>query len=159
MISVKKRIFAGRMNLIIQYPEPDFKYKETAGLRYIFDVFRKKYIQLNPEEWVRQNLLRALVQVYHYPAGLMAVEKELKINQLKRRYDAVVYDRERNPWMLIECKAPHIVLNEATLMQTLNYYRQLQCPYVLISNGHTNFLAAIDSQAFTWLDRIPAYDL
>ncbi|MBL7704373.1 MAG: type I restriction enzyme HsdR N-terminal domain-containing protein [Taibaiella sp.] len=147
------------MKLVIQYPEPDFKYKETTGLRYIFDVFRKKYIRLSPEEWVRQNLLRALVQVYNYPAGLIAVEKELKINQLKRRYDAVVYDRERNPWMLIECKAPHIVLNEATLMQTLHYYRQLQCPYVLISNGQTNFLAAIDSQSFTWLDRIPAYDL
>ncbi len=147
------------MNLIIQYPEPDFKYKETEGLRYIFDTFRRKYIQLTPEEWVRQNLLRALVKVYNYPAGLIAVEKELKINQLKRRYDAVVYDRERNPWMLIECKAPHIVLNEVTLMQTLNYYRQLQCPYVLISNGPTNYLAAIDSQAFTWLDAIPAYNL
>jgi len=146
------------MSLIIQYPEPDFKYRESEGLRYIFDVFRKKYIQLNPEEWVRQNLLKALVQVYRYPAGLIAVEKELKINQLKRRYDAVVYDRERKPWMLIECKAPHILLNEVTLRQTLNYYRQLQCPYVLISNGHTHYLAAIDSQAFTWLDCIPTYN-
>ena len=145
------------MSLIIPFPEPDFKYRDTDGLRYIFDGLRKKYIRLSPEEWVRQNLLAALVRVFDYPAGLIAVEKELKINQLKRRYDAVVYDRERNPWMLIECKAPHIVLNEATLMQTLNYYRQLQCPYVLISNGQSNYLAAIDSQSFRWLDAVPAY--
>lgn len=157
--SVKKCIFAGKMSLIIQYPEPDFRYRETGGTRYIFDAFRKKYIQLTPEEWVRQNLLQALVQTYHYPSGLIAVEKELKINLLKRRYDAVVYDRERKPWMLIECKAPHIVLNETTLMQTLNYYRKLQCPYLLISNGHSNYLAAIGSEAFRWLDAVPAYDL
>ena len=147
------------MSIHIQYTTPAFKLQDKDGLRYIFDAFRRKYVQLTPEEWVRQNLLQALVQSYQYPAGLMAVEKELKIATLKKRYDAVVFDRERQPWMLIECKAPHIVLNQSTLLQTLNYYRQLQCPYVLISNGQETHIAAITSGSFSWLERVPAYNL
>ncbi len=147
------------MSIIIQYTEPDFKFQNRDGLRYIWDAFRKKYVQLTPEEWVRQNLLQTLVQKYHYPAGLIAVEKELKIANLKKRYDAVVFDRSRQPWMLIECKAPHIILNESTLLQTLNYYRKLQCPFVMIGNGATTYVASIDSSSFAWLDSVPAYNL
>ncbi|HTO15208.1 MAG TPA: type I restriction enzyme HsdR N-terminal domain-containing protein [Edaphocola sp.] len=146
------------MNLNIKYPKPNFTLKEEDGRQYIFDSFRKKYIILTPEEWVRQNLLQALVQNYLYPAGLIAVEKMLIINQLKRRYDAVVYDPLRNPWMLIECKAASVELDEDVLKQTLHYYRKLQCPYFLISNGNLTFIAAIKEQSFSWLDSVPPYN-
>lgn len=147
------------MTVQIQYISPDFKFQDKDGQRFIWDAFRRKYVLLTPEEWVRQNLLQSLKQSYQFPAGLIAVEKELKINNLKKRYDAVVFDRERRPWMLIECKAPHIALNSDTLLQTLNYYSKLQCPYVLISNGHDTFIAAINSGSFTWLDSVPTYNL
>lgn len=147
------------MSISLQYIQAPFKLQDRDGLRFIFDVFRKKYVLLTPEEWVRQNVLRTLVQVYQYPSGLIAVEKELRIADLKKRYDAVVFDRERRPWMLIECKAPQILMDRSTLLQTLNYYRELQCPFVLISNGNETHIAAISSGSFRWLDSVPAYDL
>lgn len=146
------------MNLIIDFPQPDFKIKEIDGSTKIFDVFRKKYVELTPEEWVRQNLLNALIINYNYPKGLIAVEKELIINKMKKRYDAVIFDRDRKPWMLIECKAPEIVLNESTLSQTLNYYRELQCPFLLVSNGKESFLAEVSASSFNWLCTAPTYN-
>lgn len=147
------------MSILIQYTQVPFKLLDKDGSRFIFDIFRKRYVLLTPEEWVRQNLLRTLVEIYGYPSGLMAVEKELRIAGLKKRYDAVVFDRSRQPWMLIECKAPQVVLDRSTLLQTLNYYRELQCPFLLISNGNDTHIAAIGSGSFRWLDSVPAYDL
>jgi type I site-specific restriction endonuclease len=147
------------MNVSIQYPQPQFTIREMDGVQQIFDSYRRKYITLTSEEWVRQNLLNALVQNYNFPKGRIAVEKELIINGMKKRYDAVVYDERRNPWMIIECKAPQITLSADTLLQASNYYKNLQCPYLMLSNGANTFVATISLGSFRWLDQIPAYNM
>ena len=146
------------MNIKINYPSPNFKIKEVDGKSYLFDYFRKKFLLLTPEEWVRQNIVQALVQNYQYPAGRIALEKLLIINNLKKRYDVVIYDAQRKPWMLIECKATTVALNEDVLKQTLQYYSQLQCPYILITNGSNTFIASFNGQNFLWLDSVPGYN-
>lgn len=146
------------MNIQVNYPKPQFKLKVDKGVQQIFDSFRKKYVVLNPEEWVRQNLLQALVSNYQYPKGRIAVEKELIVNNMKKRYDVVIYDEDRKPWMVIECKAPNIPISSSTLLQASNYYKNLLCPYIMLCNGEQTFVAAIALGTFSWLEHVPAYN-
>lgn len=139
----------------IKYPTPNFKYKTIDEHQYIFDVIRKKYVRLTPEEWVRQNFLNYLIQVKKYPKGLISVEKEIKINQLRKRYDIVVYDTQRNPWMLIECKAPQVSLTEDTFHQLLRYNQVISAPYWALTNGHQSFCAHHHQQQIEWLLDFP----
>lgn len=114
---------------------------------------------LNPEEWVRQNLLMYLIEDLKYPAGLISVEKEIRVNQLRKRYDIIVYNHDRQPWMLVECKGPEIPITDLSLNQLLSYYRVIQCPFWLLSNGHQTFCAAIDNGSVSWLESLPVYEL
>ncbi|RYZ16542.1 MAG: type I restriction enzyme HsdR N-terminal domain-containing protein [Sphingobacteriales bacterium] len=139
-----------------QYP---FRFKQELNQRYIFDIIRKKYVVLTPEEWVRQHILHYLCNDLQYPKGLISVEKEIKINNLKKRYDIVVYDGEHKPWMLIECKEPQVQITDQTLQQLLRYQNILQCPYWLLTNGAQHFCASVDSTGLVrWLDALPAYN-
>lgn len=142
----------------LSFTEPTFSIKSEQGKQYIFDAYRKKHVVLTPEEWVRQNVLSSLVAA-GYPQGLISVEKVLLVNQLRKRYDAVIFDRHRKPWMLIEFKASAIDLGDHTLSQTLNYYKMLQCPYFMISNGQQTFCAENKGGSIQWLDRLPVYNL
>ncbi|RQO32161.1 restriction endonuclease subunit R [Taibaiella sp. KBW10] len=144
--------------ITLPFNEPGFNIKSEAGKQHIFDVFRKKFVVLTPEEWVRQNVLAALVASAGYPQGLISVEKMLLVNQIRKRYDAVIFDHNRNPWMLIEFKAAVIDLSDQTLSQTLNYYKMLQCPYFMISNGQQTFCAENKNGSVQWLDALPVYN-
>jgi hypothetical protein len=117
------------------YPEPDFRMKEENNRRYIFDTHRKVWLILTEEEWVRQNFLAALIKIHHYPSSLIAVEKEITLNGLKKRFDILVYDLQHSPWMLVECKAPAVELNERTLQQALLYHQAIPVQYIIITNG------------------------
>ncbi len=99
----------------IEYPEYIYKIREEAGKELIFDVLRKSWVRLTPEEWVRQNFLQYLVLVKKYPSSLIAVEKELMLGELKKRFDILVYDFNHRPWMMVECKAMEIALDEKVL--------------------------------------------
>ena len=145
--------------IAIPFRDYNFKYKIIAGKRYIFDRCRKKFIMLNPEEWVRQNLLMYLIEDLKYPAGLISVEKEIKVNQLRKRYDIIVYNHDRQPWMLVECKAPEIPITDQSLNQLLSYYRVIQCPFWLLSNGRQTFCAAVHNGSVGWLHSLPVYEL
>jgi hypothetical protein len=90
---------------------------------------------LTPEEWVRQQILNYLVRVKMYPASCISVEKELLLNDLKRRYDIVVYNRRLEPWLIVECKAPYIALDEAVLLQALRYNLTINAELLMVSNG------------------------
>ncbi|MNS10266.1 hypothetical protein D3C72_417780 [compost metagenome] len=144
--------------IALEFPEPSFNIKAEQGKQMIFDAFRKKYVILTPEEWVRQNVLASLVQKVQYPQGLISVEKLLLVNNMRKRYDAVIYDHDRKPWMLLEFKAAAIDLNEDTLKQTLNYYKMLQCPYFMISNGQQTFCAENKNGLLSWLTALPVYN-
>ncbi len=143
----------------IQFPKFVFQYKQSGGVQHIFDIVRKKYIQLTPEEWVRQNLIHYLIFEKKYPKGLISVEKEITVNNLKKRYDIVVYAANQKPWMLIECKEPDVAITEKTLSQLLNYHQVLQCPFWVLSNGNQNFCAQLEKGRVSWLKNLPVYGI
>src|SRR6187431_3135950 len=120
--------------LSIQYPNFPFKIKEVENKPCIFDEVRKKWVRLTPEEWVRQNFIQYLLQVKKYPASIIAVEKEIKLGDLKKRCDLVVY-KEHLPWMIIECKDQSVGLNDAVIQQALRYNIKLDVKFIVITNG------------------------
>jgi hypothetical protein len=142
--------------IVLQYPSYPFKIKALHGKDQIFDPFRKTWVLLTPEEWVRQNLLQYLVQNLQYPASLIAVEKEIKLGELSKRFDIVVYKNEL-PWMIIECKEAKVALNEKTMEQILQYQQVLMAQYLFISNGHETMGAIIESGKLQALQNFPEY--
>lgn len=125
--------------LSIQYPEPAFQMKTEAGKDMIFDPLRKRWLLLTPEEWVRQNLAQYLIQVKKYPSSLIAMEKVIRLGELKKRFDILVYDQHHRPWMMIECKAPAVKLDEAVLHQLLRYHISVPAGLLIISNGEYTY--------------------
>ncbi len=123
----------------VQYPEPRFRLKREAGREILFDPLRKKWVALTPEEWVRQNFIQFLVQVKNYPSALVAVEKEMLLGELKKRFDLLVYDPGHRPWMMIECKAMEVELDETVLQQLLRYNLGVPVEYLVITNGKQCF--------------------
>lgn len=120
----------------VQFPEPQFRTRTTGSKRYIFDTVRKTWLRLTEEEWVRQNMVAFLVGVLHYPLASLALEKGIQVNGLKKRFDILVYNRDHQPWMLVECKAPEVSLNEAVLQQVLRYNLASPVSFLVITNGH-----------------------
>jgi hypothetical protein len=142
--------------IVLEYPSYPFKIKAINGKDQIFDPFRKIWVVLTPEEWVRQNLLQYLVQTLHYPSSLMAVEKEIKLGELSKRFDIVVYKNDA-AWMIIECKEAKVPLNEKTMEQILQYQQILTAQYLFISNGHETLGAKIESGKLQALQNFPDY--
>jgi hypothetical protein len=123
----------------VNYPEPVFRFKEENGKEMIFDFVRKQWLVLNEEEWVRQNFIQFLVQQLNYPLELIAIEKEIQLGELKKRFDILVYGRDHKPWMLVECKAGEIDLNEKVLYQVLRYNISMPASFLVITNGHYTY--------------------
>ena len=121
--------------IIIPYPTPHFKLKTENGKDYIFDPNRKLWILLTEEEWVRQNMIAYLVKELNYPSTMIALEKEILLGELKKRFDILIYNSNFSPWMMIECKAPSIPLTPDVLQQVLRYNISLPVPYLVITNG------------------------
>jgi hypothetical protein len=117
------------------YPDINLQWKEVNGQRRVFDPVRKKWILLTPEEWVRQHVLQYLLVVKAYPQSFIAVEKNMQLGELNKRFDLLVYDRQHQPWLMVECKAMEIKLNEEVLHQLLRYNLAIPVPYLVITNG------------------------
>ena len=138
------------------YPTYPFKLQQVQGKDQIFDPFRKAWVILTPEEWVRQNILQYLVQTCNYPNSLIAVEKTIQLGELDKRFDIVVYKNDI-PWMIIECKEARVEIGEKTLQQILQYQQVLNAQYLIITNGHQTLGAKIDSGKLHSLQNLPAY--
>lgn len=123
------------MNLPLKYPLFNTKLKKQKDKTYIFDEVRKKWLLLTPEEWVRQHLVNFLIHVKKYPISLISVEKEIVLNDLKKRYDLVIYNKQLNPVIIIECKAPYIELDQSVVEQALRYNLIIKASYLMLSNG------------------------
>ena len=119
----------------VQYPKPVFRIKTEEGRRYIFDGIRKCWLLLTGEEWVRQNFVNYLINVLDYPSTVIALEKEIRLGELKKRFDILVYDGLHKPWMLIECKKPEVKLSEMVLQQVLRYNISVPVEFIIITNG------------------------
>jgi hypothetical protein len=123
--------------MTIELNLPPFAYKVTqiGEKPHIYDVVRRKYVLITPEEWVRQHLLHLLLNQYQYPKALIRAESGLRYNKLAKRTDLVVYDRAGLPFLLVECKAASVKLCHATFEQAVRYNAVLKARYLLISNG------------------------
>ena len=126
----------------------------------IFDDIRKRFIILTPEEWVRQNVIRFLIEERAFPKGLIAVEKEIIVNQLKKRPDILVYHKNGTPLFMVECKAPEVAISQSTFDQAANYNIKLQLPYLMVTNGIQHYCASInfEKKSFQFLEKIPNYN-
>lgn len=119
----------------LNFPTYNFKVKKVENRNYIFDIIRKKFVVLTPEEWVRQHLVHYLIEVCKCPTSLIAVEKGLVINGLQKRFDVLVYNNLGLPILLAECKAPDIALSTQTFLQAAVYNQALQVQNLVITNG------------------------
>jgi type I site-specific restriction endonuclease len=141
---------------------PDFKFRieKKDGKPTIFDEVRKKFLILTPEEWVRQNLIKFLIQKKDVPAGLIAIEKGLKVNQLNKRTDIVIYKKDGKAGMIVECKAPSVKISQATFEQIARYNMSLRVPFLVISNGMEHYCCKIDFEKgqYSFLKDIPTFD-
>lgn len=106
------------------------------GKEFIFDSIRKAWAPLTEEEWVRQNFIQFLIQEMKYPSAVIAVEKEILLGELKKRFDLLIYDSGHKPWMLVECKSTKIALDEDVFSQVLRYNISVPVSFVVITNGH-----------------------
>lgn len=134
------------------------------GKEHIFCEWRRRYVRLTPEEYVRQQFLHQLVEKYAYPKELIAVEVVLdKVLNIKsseptaKRADAIVYDREMRPLVIIECKADTVALTQKTLDQATNYNRKVGVPYLILHNGLTTVIAKISEKDIRFAPMIPTY--
>lgn len=143
--------------LPIVYPQFQFKIKEENNIEVIFDEVRKKWVRLTPEEWVRQNFIQYLLQTKRYPASIIAVEKEIKLGDLKKRCDIVVY-REDKPWMIVECKEQAVALNDSVIQQILRYNITLNVSILVITNGATSYAVIVNKNGMQALDVLPDWN-
>jgi hypothetical protein len=131
--------------------------QRRVGERFVWDPVRKKWLLLQPEELVRQLLLAYLIQEKQYKLQRIRMELGLKLNTLEKRCDLLVYDHEVKPWLLAECKAPHIAISQNVFEQIARYNMVLQVPYLLVTNGLETYCCKLDykSRIFSFLEEIP----
>lgn len=145
-----------RLNL----PPFEIKLRGTKAQPQIFDILRKKYIALTPEEWVRQHFVHFLVEHKDYPAALMANEIQLKVGEKTLRADSVLYSRDLKPRMIIEYKAPHIPITQKVFDQISIYNMLLHVDYLVVSNGLQHYICKMDynDKKYLFLEDIPDYE-
>ncbi len=143
----------------LDFPGYPFTFQKKDDKVYILDIIRKKYVRLTPEEWVRQHTLHYLVDTKGYPPGLISVEYSLKINRLEKRADILCFRPAGKPWLLVECKAPHVAINEKTFAQIIRYNMQLNVDYLMLTNGIKHIYCALDyeNHSYRFLHELPDY--
>ncbi|MCK5440370.1 MAG: type I restriction enzyme HsdR N-terminal domain-containing protein [Maribacter sp.] len=143
----------------LNFPTYDFRFKNSENKIHIFDAIRKKFVVLQPEEWVRQHTVQFLIMEKKYPKSLINVEKQLTINSLKKRYDIVVFDQKGNISILVECKAPKITITQQTFDQIARYNMQLKANFLMVTNGLQHFYCKMDytQEKYHFLEYIPDF--
>jgi len=146
--------------LQLNLPEYNFRIKKQDNKLSIFDSQRKRYVSLTPEEWVRQHFIRFLIESKGYPAALLAIEKQLNMNGMKKRCDAILYDQNANPILIIELKAPNVPISQATFDQVAVYNAKLMVSFFMISNGIEHYCCKVNSETarYEYFPEIPHYN-
>jgi len=145
----------------LNLPTYNFRLNENQGKNYIFDVIRKKFILLTPEEWVRQNFIQYLVHEKNYSQSLMAVEKKVTVNDKIFRFDLLIHDRKGKPGLIAEFKAPEVRIDQKSFDQVVRYNMALRVKHVVVSNGLKHFACEIDydNNSYEFLKDIPEFGL
>tara|TARA_B100001027_G_C16264577_1_gene331267 strand:- start:2934 stop:3380 length:447 start_codon:yes stop_codon:yes gene_type:complete len=145
----------------LNFPTYRFRLKNSENKTHIFDEIRKKFVVLTPEEWVRQNCLHFLKEKKKYPLSLINIEKEFKLNGLKKRYDIVIYDKNKNVHCIVECKAPSIKINQKSFDQIAIYNTVLKSSFLMVTNGLNHYYCKMNSNFdnYIFLDSLPDYKI
>jgi len=143
----------------LNFPTCAFKLKSSENKTLIFDIVRKKYVIVTPEEWVRQHVIHFLLKEKNYPISLIAVEKQLKINKRVKRTDIIVYNKQGTPEILIECKAPSVKITQTTFDQIARYNLSANSNFLMVTNGLAHYFCQIDTdkETYIFLEDIPSY--
>jgi hypothetical protein len=143
----------------LNLPEFEYNVKKAEGKVWIFDVIRKRFIVLTPEEWVRQHFVNYIVTELRYPKALIKIETGLIYNKLSKRSDIIVYNRQGMPWMVIECKASDQKLSQQTLEQVAMYNTSMKAKYIVVTNGLQHLCCEInwDDKLTTLMTSFPEY--
>jgi hypothetical protein len=145
--------------LNLNFKAYNFNIKKEEGNALIFDIIRKKYVKLTPEEWVRQHVIHYLIEEKAYPKGLISVEKSLKYNGLSKRFDICLADATGKMILLVECKSPNVKISQETIKQAGIYQKTLGIRYILISNGLVHIFMSLNPETsnFEFIPEIPNY--
>ena len=141
----------------LNFPIYQFRFKNSENKVSIFDSIRKRFIVLTPEEWVRQHVVNYLIEEKKYPKSYINVEKLIKINTLTKRYDIVVFEPDGSIFLLVECKAPKIKINQDTFDQIARYNMVLKAKYLMVTNGLNHYFCEMDfeNQKYNFLENLP----
>ncbi len=144
----------------LDLPQFDYRIKSSGQVHYIFDIIRKRYVRLTPEEWTRQHFLHYLIHHLGYPKSLLSIERGISFHERQHRPDIVAYDRAGKALMLVECKAAHVALDEAAYQQLARYNSYFQAKLLVVTNGqqHGCWHCQEGGGVYTFLYTIPAFD-
>jgi len=145
--------------MVLNLPQYIFRIREKLDKKLIFDGFRRRWVALTPEEWVRQNFVRYLTEEKHFPASLVAIERSLKMNQRDFRTDIVLFSKSGSPLVVVECKAPEVKISQLVFDQIARYNLDLRVSYLIVTNGLTHYCCRFDQEqlSYTFLPEIPDY--
>jgi hypothetical protein len=143
----------------LNFPTYSFRLKNKENKVFIFDILRKKEVVLTPEEWVRQHVVHWLLKDKNYPASIIAIEKQLQLNKTTKRTDILLFDKKGMPDVIVECKAPHIPITQASFDQIARYNLQLNAKVLMVTNGLQHYYCATDhaNETYIYLPELPSY--
>ena len=144
----------------LNFPKYNFRFKNNENKTLIFDIIRKKFLILTPEEWVRQHTLHFLITEKKYPVSYINVEKQLLLNDSVKRYDIVIFKNDGDVEIIIECKAPSIAINQVTFDQIARYNLALNSNLLMVTNGLTHYFCKMDikNKRYLFLRDLPKYN-
>ena len=143
----------------LNFPTFNFRVKNTENQLRIFDIVRKKFVVLQPEEWVRQHVIHYLNSYKGYPLGHINVEKKLMVNGLNKRYDIIVFNRDTSIAILVECKSPNTLIDQSTFDQIARYNLKVNSKYLMVTNGLEHYYCQLDfkNEKYQFLKDIPDF--
>ena len=143
----------------LNFPKYKFRFKSNENKTLIFDIIRKKFVVLTPEEWVRQHTIHFLTSEKKYPISHINVEKQLQLNDTVKRYDIVVFNKDGTIKIIVECKAPSIKTNQQTFDQIARYNLVLKSETLMVTNGLEHFFCKMDfaNKKYLFLKDLPSY--
>ena len=140
--------------------ETGLNIRNTSNGKEVFDPVRKKYVILTPEELIRQNIILHLVNTKNYPLNLMRIEAGMKLNNMQKRCDILIYNRNLNPLLMVECKAGNVKLSQDIFNQLSRYNLFFRVPYLIATNGKNTYCCKInfEKQSYEFLNEIPTFE-
>ncbi len=142
----------------LNFPQYNFRFKNSENNVLVFDQIRKKFVVLTPEEWVRVNVIESLLKDYNIPKSHINVEKQLKLNGTTKRYDIVVFNSDGTIYLIVECKAPSIAITQTTFDQIARYNIALNATYLMVTNGLEHYYSQMDfeNEKYIFLKNLPS---